>query len=185
MLPARALSQKEALHYFDQLEPVHPEEMVGRWKGTEYKTGHPMDGLLSQLDWYGKEFLAGGHAHPLIFQKKDGTLFNLNPDFLPAGFPLVRFPGMIVRPLFALFQPFLSTKKTKARLRMIEWNGKASSAMIYDRLAIIDHFRKIDEHTLLGLMDYKGKPEQKKYFFLLKREQGTKNEKNKGVVNVD
>ncbi len=38
--------------------------------------------------------------------------------------------------------------------------------MIYNYLPIIDHFRKIDDNTLLGAMGYKGKVVL--YFYLFK-----------------
>lgn len=171
---AELVSQEEAIHFFDKLEPVQPYELTGRWRGRECKTGHPMEGLLHRLNWYGKSFLTNGNAHPLIFRKKDGGLFNLNPNFVPAGFPLVSMPAFLVRPALAALRPFLSTKKTKARIRMIEYRGKVSAAMVYDRIAIIDHFRKIDQNTILGVMDYKGKPEKHQYFFILERNNGKK-----------
>ena len=44
-----------------------------------------------------------------------------------------------------------------ARLREINFRGKVSSAMMYNYLPIIDHFRRVDENTLMGVMDVKGK----------------------------
>lgn len=167
----KQISQKEALDFFGTLEAIQIDELVGEWRGKECKTGHPMEGLLHQLNWYGKQFFANGNAHPLVFQQKDGRLFNLNPNFIPSGFPLVRIPSFLARSLIKIFHPLLSTRKTKARIQMVEYHGKVSAAMIYDRIAIIDHFRKIDQNTVLGVMDYKGKPNNRYYFFLLEREQ--------------
>ena len=39
--------------------------------------------------------------------------------------------------------------------------------MIYDYLPINDVFRKVDDHTLLGLMDFKGM--EQPFFFVLNR----------------
>ena len=61
------------------------------------------------------------------------------------------------------------TVKSKARLREIRYRGGVTAAMIYDDLAIIDIFRKIDDTTVLGVMDLKGKMGEKGYFFLLER----------------
>lgn len=182
LLQSGALSsQKEAIKFFDQLPAIQPDELTGTWRGKECMTGHPMEGLLQQTNWYGKAFFSDGNAHPLVFQKKDGTLFNLNPNFIPAGFPMIKVPGFLVRPALKLFYPFLSTQKPKARLHLVSFRGKVSSAMIYDRLAIIDHFRKIDEDSVLGLMEYKGYPKNKYFFFILERYHSNKNDYHKGV----
>lgn len=163
------MDQEKAKQIFDQLEPVYPDELIGLWRGKECKTGHPMEGLLEQLNWYGKSFLKDGTAHPLVFQKKDGQLFNLNPDFVPPRFPLVNIPAFFSKPALIFLRPFLSTKNTKATIHTVDYRGKMSAAMIYDRVAIIDHFRKADQNTVIGLMEYKGKPKHKHYFFTLKR----------------
>jgi len=51
---------------------------------------------------------------------------------------------------------------------MVEYRGKVSAAMVYDRQPIIDLFRKIDENTVLGMMDYKRM--ERPYFFRLSRD---------------
>ncbi|MDN3022808.1 DUF4334 domain-containing protein [Streptomyces sp. S.PB5] len=55
----------------------------------------------------------------------------------------------------------------QARLREVAFRGKTSVAMVYDSVPIIDHFRKADEGTVLGLMDCKGRPAD--FFFHLTR----------------
>jgi hypothetical protein len=44
----------------------------------------------------------------------------------------------------------------------------ATAAMLYDRLPIVDVFRRLDATTLLGLMDARGIPQP--FFFRLTRE---------------
>ncbi|MNR65591.1 hypothetical protein D3C85_1887000 [compost metagenome] len=51
---------------------------------------------------------------------------------------------------------------------MIGYRGKTSASMVYDQKAIIDHFRRIDEDTLLGVMDFKNQHELG-FFFILRR----------------
>ena len=41
--------------------------------------------------------------------------------------------------------------------------------MIYDRQPIVDHFRRIDDDRVLGLMEMRGM--ERPFFFLLTREQ--------------
>jgi hypothetical protein len=58
----------------------------------------------------------------------------------------------------------------KASLRMVVFRGAATATMIYDRHPILDHFRRVDEDTLLGVMDRKGEPAP--LFFHLRRLRG-------------
>jgi hypothetical protein len=51
---------------------------------------------------------------------------------------------------------------------MVEHRGVATAAMLYDRLPIVDVFRRLDAITLLGLMDARGIPQP--FFFRLHRE---------------
>jgi len=57
----------EALALFDTLPAVRPEEMLGEWRGEEFPTGHPMDGLLAATGWAGKRFDDADRVHPLLF----------------------------------------------------------------------------------------------------------------------
>ena len=36
---------EKALQWFDELEPVNVDFMLGRWQGSGLHTSHPMDGL--------------------------------------------------------------------------------------------------------------------------------------------
>ena len=64
--------------------------------------------------------------------------------------------------------PLLSTSKSRARLRMTEYRGKVSATMIYDQLPINDVFRKLDDNTVIGVLDHKH--EKEPFFFKLRRE---------------
>jgi hypothetical protein len=69
-----------------------------------------------------------------------------------------------------LLLPLLTTQAPQARLRVVQHRGVATAAMLYDRLPIVDVFRRLDATTLLGLMDARGIPQP--FFFLLQREPG-------------
>lgn len=159
----------EALAIFDSLPVAKLEFMFGRWKGSGVDTDHAMDGLLENYAWYGKEFIDPDNVHPLLFSKDNGKLYKINPALMPMGMtlsqPWLKKPFM--RFFFALGRPVLSTKKTTARLRMTEHRGKVSATMCYDALPIHDVFRKVNENTVLGLMDYKKM--QDPFFFALQR----------------
>ena len=62
----------------------------------------------------------------------------------------------------------LRTAKPRARLRMVEYRGTVGAAMVYDDIAVIDHFRRLDENTVLGAMDQRGS--EQTFFFLLERD---------------
>jgi hypothetical protein len=158
-----------ALQLFDELDPVDLEFMIGRWKGSGFPTNHPMDGLLEAFNWYGKEFVSADHVHPLLFS--DGkSIFKVDPNptamNLGLSFPLPK--NEAIKPFYMAMNKLLKTEESKARIRMMEYRGKLSATMIYDYLPINDVFRKVDENTVLGLMDYKSVPQP--FFFTLKRE---------------
>jgi len=51
-----------------------------------------------------------------------------------------------------------------SRLRRVEFRDKVSTALIYNYLPLIDHFRKVDDEILMGIMEIKGKAVV--YFFI-------------------
>lgn len=164
---------EEAYALFDALAPVAIDAMVGTWRGAEFFTGHPMDGLLSAAGWYGKRFDDSESAHPLLFYTPGRTeAFAIDPGKVPAQ--LAGFDSLPLRPHAGLHwvvlaaRPLLQTHQPKARLRMLECRGVVSAAMLYDDLPIIDLFRRVDDHTMLGMMDMRGMA--RPYFFLLHRD---------------
>lgn len=167
ILKRRKASTADALEIYDELPPVTIDFMIGRWKGYEIETGHQIDGLLVPSGWYGKVFANKEEVHPLVFfGKGKKELYALNPKHLPLDMklPKTSFLGT----LMTLVRPFLQTKKTKARLRMVEHRGKITATMLYDEKAIYDHFAKIDDNTVLGCMDLKGVAAP--YFWVMERD---------------
>ncbi len=160
---------EKALQLFDTLEPVNLEFMFGRWRGSVLHTDHPMDGLLESSNWYGKEFVDSENVHPLLFLNSQGEVFKVAPNPTAMNWVL-RFPipkNDALKPLLMLINSLLKTEKSQARLRMMEYRGKVTATMIYDYLPINDSFRKVDDNTVLGIMDYKNSPQP--FFFVLKR----------------
>jgi hypothetical protein len=160
-------SREEALEQFDRLPPAPLDSMPGLWRGTGLHTGHPIDGLLEAYGWYGKAFDATGDAHPLLFRHRGGIVA-INPRWIPTSMldsnRLTR--SAVARAGFAAALPMLRTEEPKARLRMVAYRGVETAAMIYDRLPIIDLFRRVAPDILLGLMDLRGEPP---FFFTLHR----------------
>ena len=169
---AGPILSKDALGRFDALLGVTTEAMIGRWRGTGLPTGHPLDGVLESLGWYGKAFESADRIHPLLFRAPSGEVIPLDPGFMPVSVAL-RWPVVArsapVRMAFAAGRPLLRSNHSNARLRSMDFRGKRSAAMIYDRQPITDHFREIDDDQVLGLMAMRGM--ELPYFFLLTRDQ--------------
>jgi len=169
-LDAGRASTEEALTIFDNLDSIDTDFMLGAWKGAGFPTDHSLDGVLEAYHWHGKRFENPEDVHPLVFSTLCGNRKSLNPglmmpgllDFLP--FLKSKFFGR----LFQVFMPLFATRRSQARLRLTEYRGKSSATMIYDSLPINDVFRKVDENTVLGIMDMKGVAQP--FFFILRRE---------------
>ena len=124
------------------------------------------------LGWYGKAFESADSVHPLLFRTRSGEVIPLDPRFMPVSVAL-RWPSFArsapVRTAFAAGRPLLHAHHSAARLRADNFRGKRSAALIYDRQPIVDHFRRIDDDRVLGLMEMRGM--ERPFFFLLTREQ--------------
>ncbi|MDB4945787.1 MAG: hypothetical protein JWP97_5321 [Labilithrix sp.] len=162
-------SDAEATAFFDSLPAVPLDTMIGRWRGSEIDTGHPMNGLLAPSGWYGKEFLDLERVHPLLFQTPGGDIFPVDPRKVPISVaPLVpRALAPLARRALPVLRAGLGTTEPRARLRTMELRGKTSATMIYDHLPIQDSFRAVDDRTLLGAMDRRG--DERLFFFILRR----------------
>ncbi|WP_052466016.1 DUF4334 domain-containing protein [Mobilicoccus massiliensis] len=159
----------EALDRFDSLPAVTIPEMRGSWRGAGYPTGHRFDGLLERAGWHGKRFDDADDAEALVMDGRNGT-YALDPRFVPMGLVL-RIAPLAKNPLAARvlrgILPLLRTPRPTARLRMTEHRGVATATMTYDTQPIDDHFRRIDDDTLLGVMDMRGMTQP--FFFVLRR----------------
>ncbi|XDD45820.1 DUF4334 domain-containing protein [Leptospira sp. WS39.C2] len=163
-------STEDSFALFDALEVVPIKNMMGCWHGSGFHTGHTMDGALETFNWYGKEFVDTENVHPLVFKTFGKSLFKVNPSIMPVRLAtlipstklwLLKYP-------FLLFRFLFQTSKSKARVRQIEFRGQITSAMIYDNLPIHDVFKKVNEDTVFGCMDYKGMKQP--FFFVLERD---------------
>jgi hypothetical protein len=161
----------DALAWFDRQEPVPLEELTGRWRGEELSSGHPFDGLLARHGWYGKEFLDAERVHPLLFTDGTGAPHPVDPTLAPLTL-LRRHPRWLGSPpaaaAFPLARRLLRTCRPAARTRMVQHRGVLTSALVYDRLPVVDVLRRVSADSLVGLMDMRGVPQP--YFFLLHRD---------------
>jgi hypothetical protein len=163
------LNQQQAWELFDSLAPVETDELRGLWRGREVFAEHPLEGLLSTCGWYGKRFDDDEHVFPMLFARRNGSTFCANPARMPLSARLNRLPQPLVRLLFRCAYPYVVTRASGARLRTLEFRGVPGACMIYDRLAVIDVFRRMDENTLLCIMDLKDDTSGKAFFFQLYR----------------
>lgn len=162
----------EVLGRFRELAPVDRRELVGLWRGSGVPTGHPLDGVLENLGWFGKRFHPNFRADALLFQIGPGRLVAVEPAHIPMGLAL-RLGSMgrtrMARHCFAYLQRLLRARGPTATLEMQDFEGINSAAMVYDRQPITDLFRRIDDVRLLGMMSYQHDP--RPYFFTLVRQE--------------
>ncbi|GED96091.1 DUF4334 domain-containing protein [Gordonia crocea] len=118
------------------LPTVRVEEILGSWRGGELPTGHPMDGQLEQVGWHGKTFLSPTEVQPLVCRTADGELYS-NAEL----------------------------GKGEASLWHVEFRGEVTASMVYDGQAVIDHFKRIDDNTLMGIMNGKSSLVRDKHFY--------------------
>jgi hypothetical protein len=168
-LVAGRATTEEAMELFDSLEPVDVGFMIGNWKGEGFHTNHPMDGLLEAYHWHGKRFECPEDVHPLIFSTLRGGFASVNPAFMGPSLRVPMPKSAMVGRIFQILMPFLTTSRSKARLRMTSYRGKSSATMIYDQLPVNDVFCKIDQDAVFGVMDLKRM--KSPFFFILRREQ--------------
>ncbi|GIF21695.1 hypothetical protein BJ973_004860 [Actinoplanes tereljensis] len=121
------------------LEPVRAEDILGEWRGSEFDTGHPLNGQLEKAGWHGKTFLSVSDAKPLICRGPDGELYS-NTEL----------------------------GKGEASLWNVEFRGEVTATMVYDGQPVFDHFKRVDDDTLMGIMNVKRNAGQF-YYFILER----------------
>lgn len=119
---------KELLDFFDTLDPITIEETLGIWKGGDFDTGHWGTPALKGMKWFGKRFNSAFEGMPLLCFNEAGHLFS---NTIMNG---------------------------ESSLWMIEFRNKVSTTMVYDGVPIFDHFRKVDDNTIMGIMNGKEAP---------------------------
>lgn len=112
---------------FSHAVPVPVEAVAGsRWRGFGFDTGHRMFRQLGRSRWWGKDFTDPSAAMPLLCRTEEGALFSDT-----------------------------ESGRGEASLWAVEFRGEATATMVYDGMPVLDHFRNIDDDTLLGVMNGK------------------------------
>lgn len=161
---------QEALGEFQSLPPVEPREMIGLWTGRSIPSGHPFDGVLENLGWFGKRFTSDMRADALLFRFDERRLIPIDPARIPLRLAL-RFHMLgrtsVAKNLFSYLQRGFRARGPVASLKTMSFQGVASAAMTYDDQPIVDHFRKMDDRRIMGVMTIQG--DDRIYFFELER----------------
>ncbi|MGE0214139.1 DUF4334 domain-containing protein [Mycolicibacterium sp.] len=113
--------------FWATLEPATIEFMIGEWRGGEFVTGHRANGFLSTLNWFGKTFRSASDVDPLVCLDADGTKYS-NTEAMNGA----------------------------ASLWMEEFRGELTASMVYDGRPVHDHFKVVDDVTVVGIMNGKG-----------------------------
>ena len=131
-------SCKELDELFSELQPVAIDEMLGEW----------------QIGY--------------LFTEGTGSHFESFIKYCPVRLYGKRFisKNRVQAWLFSFFGVKFGFLGTSAILEKIDFRGKLSTSMVYNYLPIIDHFRKVDNSTVMGIMEIKGKLSI--YFYLRK-----------------
>jgi hypothetical protein len=123
--PAPATADLDVL--WTDLAVLDAAEMVGAWRGGDFATGHPAGGLLTKIGWHGKRFDSLLDGHPLICRDEDGELYS-NTKFSGGGY---------------------------SSLWNVEFRGEVTATMVYDAMAVFDHFKRVDDTGVMGIMNGK------------------------------
>ncbi|MGV9794170.1 DUF4334 domain-containing protein [Gordonia sp. ABSL49_1] len=118
------------------LATLRPEEMLGAWKGGEFVTGHAINGMLDKAGWYGKTFISRSEVQPLVCRDADGKLYSNK-----------------------------KLGKGEASLWAVEFRGEVTASMVYDGQPVIDHFKRVDDTTVMGIMNGKGGVVDGRHFY--------------------
>ena len=130
------IADSELDEFWAELKPAAIEEMLGEWKGGEFQTGHKMNGQLEKAGWFGKTFTSVNDVQPLVCLDADGNKFSN-----------------------------VQMGKGEASLWLEDFRGEVTATMVYDGQPVHDHFKKIDDDAVMGIMNGKGVRDNGKYYY--------------------
>ena len=131
-----AIADAELDEFWATLQPATIEGMLGDWKGGEFVTGHKMNGQLEAAAWFGKTFTSASDVQPLVCLDADGNKFSNK-----------------------------AMGKGEASLWLEVFRGEVTATMVYDGQPVHDHFKKIDDDAVMGIMNGKGVLDNGRYFY--------------------
>lgn len=142
--PATLISPSELLTLFDALPPLDPETLLGEWSTGGFNTGHPVHGWLRAINWVGITFRSAEDVEPIVVATtiRDGE-------------------GRARR---KWLEEWGNGEVIEAKYR-----GVVSAALVCDNHPVIDHFRKVSDTVVLGIMSAKMYRDIGLFFFYLVR----------------
>lgn len=133
---AGTIADAELDDYWASLPPATIDGMLGEWRGGEFVTGHRMNGQLEQARWFGKTFNSPSDVQPLVCLDDDGNRFSN-----------------------------VEMGKGEASLWLEEFRGELVATMVYDGQPVHDHFKRVDDSTVMGIMNGKKVVHNGRYFY--------------------
>lgn len=130
------IDDAELDEFWASLTPATIDGMIGEWKGGEFVTGHMMNGQLEKAGWYGKTFKSARDVQPLVCLDADGNKFS-NKEM----------------------------GKGEASLWLEDFRGEVTATMVYDGQPVHDHFKTVDDDTVMGIMNGKGVRDNGRYYY--------------------
>lgn len=121
------IADAELDEFWAGLPPAAIADMLGEWSGGEFVTGHRMNGRLEKARWFGKSFRSATDVQPLVCLDADGNKFSN-----------------------------VELGKGEASLWLEEFRGEVTATMVYDGQPTHDHFKRIDDDAVMGIMNGKG-----------------------------
>jgi Domain of unknown function (DUF4334)/GXWXG protein len=138
---AGEIPDAELDEFWADLPTVSIDFLIGEWQGGEFHTGHPANGFMAKGRWFGKTFISADNAQPLVCLDDDGNKF-YNTEWMNG----------------------------EASLWLEEFRGEVTATMVYDGQPIHDHFKKVDDDAVIGIMNGKKAVVNGRYlYFYLQR----------------
>ena len=147
---------RDRLQEWIALPTVTTAEMIGVWHGWAYDRESLFATLLSESSWLGKVFRSREDVDALVFGSPR-TLIGVVNRLMIAPFRLPEDRRLVRHPLGA------------ATLEDRVLYGRRSAAMCYRLLPIVDHFRRICDRRVMGLMQIAGRTDPELFFALERR----------------
>ena len=130
------IADAELDNFWATLPPATIDDMIGEWKGGEFLTGHKMNGRLEKAGWFGKSFKSASDVQPLVCIDSDGNKFSN-----------------------------VAMGKGEASLWLEDFRGEVTATMVYDGQPVHDHFKKVDDDAVMGIMNGKGVRDNGRYYY--------------------
>jgi Domain of unknown function (DUF4334) len=115
-------------------------------------------------------------VRPTLFRDAAGAPHPVNPAVAPVAavnalpavlrHPVAGAGFRLVRPVLAL--PLLGATRPAGRLRLVEHRGTLTAALVYDRVPIVDAFRRVTDDLVVGAADIRG--QRAPLLFVLRRD---------------